>query len=198
MSQRRLPAHERVYTTGQVARLCRVATWTVAKWVDSGRLVGYRIPGSRERRVLRKELVRFLRDNGLPLGELEAEDARNLLLVGVGGALAARLREVLPAESGYRHELAACGFEAGVLAETFYADAVVIDLAMGRGECLQIAQNLRRYPRYERIPVIALANEDDPDPGGLTRYGFSQVFQKPFDVALLAEALAGRPGGRGC
>ena len=40
----------KVFTTGQVAKICKVAPRTVSKWFDSGRLKGYRIPGSQDRR----------------------------------------------------------------------------------------------------------------------------------------------------
>jgi excisionase family DNA binding protein len=64
---------KRVFTTGQVAQICRVSPPTVAKWFDSGRLQGYRIPGSRDRRILRESLIRFLKENHMPLGVLEEE-----------------------------------------------------------------------------------------------------------------------------
>ena len=40
---------KKVFTTGQVAKICKVAPRTVSKWFDSGRLRGYRIPGSQDR-----------------------------------------------------------------------------------------------------------------------------------------------------
>ena len=43
----------KVFTTGQVAKICKVAPRTVSKWFDSGRLKGYRIPGSQDRRIPR-------------------------------------------------------------------------------------------------------------------------------------------------
>jgi hypothetical protein len=60
---------------------------------------------------------------------------------------------------------------------------------MGRSESLQIAQNLRRNPPYETTLIIALANEDEASPEGLTQYGYNEAFKKPFDVALLAERI---------
>jgi two-component system, OmpR family, response regulator RpaA len=57
------------YTTTEVARLCEVCTRTVCKWVDTGLLVGHRIPGSRHRRVRRADLERFAADHGLTLAE---------------------------------------------------------------------------------------------------------------------------------
>ena len=62
-----------IFTTGQVAKICKVAPRTVSKWFDSGRLRGYRIPGSQDRRIPREHLIRFLKEHGMPLGELEDE-----------------------------------------------------------------------------------------------------------------------------
>lgn len=61
----------KVFTTGQTAELCNVAPRTVCKWIDTGLLKGYRIPGSLERRVPREHLVRFLREHNMPLGDLD-------------------------------------------------------------------------------------------------------------------------------
>ena len=61
----------KTYTTGQVAKLCDVSGRTVAKWVDLGRLKGYRIPCSLDRRIPHEDLVSFLKDHGMPLGDLE-------------------------------------------------------------------------------------------------------------------------------
>ena len=62
-----------IFTTGQVAKICKVAPRTVSKWFDSGRLRGYRIPGSQDRRIPREHLIRFLKEHGMPLGELDQE-----------------------------------------------------------------------------------------------------------------------------
>jgi len=62
---------KKVFTTGQVAKICRVSPRVVGKWFDAGKLGGYRIPGSQDRRIPREHLIRFLKEHGLPLGELE-------------------------------------------------------------------------------------------------------------------------------
>jgi excisionase family DNA binding protein len=179
-----------VYTTGEVARICQVAPRTVSKWFDSGRLRGYRIPGSQDRRIPRDELIKFLRAYGLPLGELEEEVGRHkVLVVGTEASLRNRIRELLPEAEGYKYEVADSGFEAGVHAERFRPDAIIVDLAMGRHEALQIARDLRRDRRYADTLLIALANEDEATPEALVPAGFQEVFKKPFDVTLLAERI---------
>jgi len=56
-----------VFTTGDIARICRVAPRTALNWLYSGLLGGYRLPLSRDWRVTRESLVRFLEENGMPI-----------------------------------------------------------------------------------------------------------------------------------
>lgn len=59
----------KIYTSGQVAKICKVAPRTVTKWFDSGRLKGYRIPGSQDRRIPREYLIKFIKEHGMPMPE---------------------------------------------------------------------------------------------------------------------------------
>ena len=180
---------KKVFTTGQVAKICKVAPRTVSKWFDSGRLRGYRIPGSQDRRIPREHLIKFLKEHGMPLGELEEEGLHKVLVIGAERLFIDRVKELLPDDEDYKYEVANSGFEAGIQAHSFHPDTIIIDLALGRSEALQIAQNLRRNPHYEATLIIALASEDEAEPEGLKNFGFSEAFKKPFDVALLAERI---------
>ena len=73
---------KKVFTTGQVAKICKVAPRTVSKWFDSGRLKGYRIPGSQDRRIPREQLIRFLKEHGMPLGELDIAEHKVTVVSG--------------------------------------------------------------------------------------------------------------------
>src|SRR5262245_38282403 len=181
---------KKVFTTGQVAKICKVAPRTVSKWFDSGRLRGYRIPGSQDRRIPREQLIKFLKEHGMPLGELEEEEWHKILVIGADKLFIDRLQELLPESDDFKYEVANSGFEAGILAESFHPDTIIIDLALGRSEALQIAANLRRNPHYEQTLMLALASEDEADPDSLkTNNQFSEAFKKPFDIALLAERI---------
>ncbi|QDU64857.1 Response regulator MprA [Planctomycetes bacterium Pan216] len=180
---------KKVFTTGQVAKICKVAPRTVSKWFDSGRLVGYRIPGSQDRRIPREHLIRFLKEHQMPLGELEEESMSKLLIIGTDRMMIDRLRAMMPESEDYKVQIAHSGFEAGIQAESFHPDAIVLDLAMGRSEGIQIASNLRRNNSYDECVIIGLASEDEADPDSLTNHGFTEVFKKPFDPALLVERL---------
>jgi two-component system response regulator RpaA len=180
---------KKVFTTGQVAKICQVAPRTVSKWFDSGRLKGYRIPGSQDRRIPRDQLIRFLKDNGMPLGQLEEEEWHKVLVIGAEKLFIDRVKEILPESDDYKYEIAQSGFEAGIMAGSFHPDTIIVDLALGRSEAIQITSNLRKDLSYETTLIVGMASEDEANPEQLKEYGFTEVFKKPFDVALLAERI---------
>ena len=61
----------KIYTLGQVAKICKVSRQTLKEFFDLGELRGYIIPGSEEARIPNEELIRFMKDYGIPLGKLE-------------------------------------------------------------------------------------------------------------------------------
>ncbi len=185
----------KVFTTGQVAKICKVAPRTVSKWFDSGRLKGYRIPGSQDRRIPREYLIKFLKEHGMPLGELEDETTAKVLVVSQDQVLIENLKRELPPERSFKFAAAASGFEAGIQAESFHPDGIIVDFSIGRTEALQICQNLRRNPEFTEVVLIALL----PDDGSMLSFDRSMInetFKKPFDVALLAERLRTLIGAR--
>ena len=64
-----------ILTTGQVARICKVAPRTVSGWFDSGRLRGYRVPGTGDRRIPIECLRRFLVESGMPTAGVDKYEA---------------------------------------------------------------------------------------------------------------------------
>ena len=46
-----------VFTTGEAAKICKVSQQTIIRCFDSGQLKGFRVPGSRFRRIPREQLV---------------------------------------------------------------------------------------------------------------------------------------------
>ncbi|HEX4608845.1 MAG TPA: response regulator [Urbifossiella sp.] len=180
---------KKVFTTGQVAKICKVAPRTVSKWFDSGRLKGYRIPGSQDRRIPREQLIRFLKEHGMPLGELEEEEWHKVLLIGTEKLFNDRVKELLPEDEDYKFQYANSGFEAGMLAGNFQPDTIIIDLGLGRAESIQIVARLRADETHTGTLIVGLASEDEAAPEQLGQYGFNDIFKKPFDVALLGEKI---------
>ncbi len=178
----------KVFTTGQVAKICKVAPRTVSKWFDSGRLKGYRIPGSQDRRIPREYLIKFLKEHGMPLGDLEDEAMAKCLIVAQDQVLIENLKRELPPEKSFKVAVAASGFEAGIQAESFTPDCIIVDFSIGKIEAVQICQNLRKNADFTDVILIALL-PDDGQPMSFDRSSISETFKKPFDAHLLAERL---------
>ena len=51
-------------TTGEAADVCKVSQQTIIRCFDSGRLGGFRVPGSKFRRIPRADLIKFMRATG--------------------------------------------------------------------------------------------------------------------------------------
>ena len=114
-----------VLTTGQVARICKVAPRTVSKWFDRGQLQGYKIPGSRDRRIPVRQLISFMKEHGMPTDDVEAGPELTLI-VAIPGS---RGDQLLASLSGHTDVMRAESlFEAGCIIERSRPHTVVIDL----------------------------------------------------------------------
>lgn len=174
----------KVFTTGQVAKICKVAPRTVAKWFDSGRIKGFRIPGSQDRRFPREYLIKFLKEHGMPLGDLEMT---KVLIVTHDQVLIENLQRELSTERLFKLSFAADGFAAGMSADTLHPDCIIVDFAIGKANALQILQGLRRSSDFAETKLVAVLPEGSsisPD-----RSIVDEVFKKPLDDKLLAQRL---------
>ena len=83
-----------LFTTGEAAEICRVSQQTIIRCFDSGRLEGFRVPGSRFRRIPRESLMKFMKDNSIPLDGLET-GKKKILVVDDDAEIVDLLVEVL-------------------------------------------------------------------------------------------------------
>ena len=124
----------------------------------------------------------------MPTTELEEAAVAKVLVVAQDQVLIENLRRELPPERQFKVEVAASGFDAGIQAESFHPDCIVVDFSIGRTEALQICQNLRRNSEFADIILIALL-PDDGSTSSIDRSSINETFRKPFDASLLAERL---------
>ena len=175
-----------VLTTGEVARICHVAPRTVSKWFDSGRLRGYRIPGSRDRRIPMENLLAFMRTHGIPLEGIDAGVCRVLIL----DADAPReVADALNASEHFEVRTAVNDFEAGVVAQQFRPHVVVLNID-GRDEQAQsMCRNIKANAALQTAKVIAAgSNWSDGRRGQFRSRGFDRCLARPYGPADLAWA----------
>jgi excisionase family DNA binding protein len=178
-----------VLTTGQVAQICNVAPRTVTKWFDTGKLKGYRIPGSRDRRIPASELIRFMRAHDIPTGMLEVGKLK-VLIIDDNQENAANLAAVLAERANYEVELAHNGFDAGVLAHRFTPHAVLINLFSSTIDAGQICKNIRTSTDLVGTKVIAVGERlSESETAALLRKGFDGVFSKNGDMNQIVKVI---------
>jgi len=90
-----------IFTTGEAAEICSVSQQTIIRCFDNGRLQGFRVPGSRFRRIPRADLIRFMRENEIPLG-IFGGDRRKVLVVDDDPELSVRIGEAFRSDGTWQ------------------------------------------------------------------------------------------------
>jgi len=178
-----------VLTTGDVARICNVAPRTVSKWFDSGELRGYRIPGSKDRRIPMNELIRFMKANNMPTDILPVGKVRVLLVDGQEYAKPEMI-DALAGRGGYEVHAAHSGFEAGVAVQKFAPHVVLINLLAKEIDAHGICRCLRASDDFEATKIIALANQlSSQEAVALMQKGFDGYVPNPSDPAEIVRKI---------
>jgi len=170
-----------VLTTGQVARICHVAPRTVSKWFDSGQLRGYRIPGSKDRRIPIEQLLRFMHAHGMPVDGLKLGPKR-ILMIDADTVFTDVLAKVLSG-SGFEVVVAATAFEAGAFVQQCKPDILVVDVELADIHPSTITRFFRSSADLQATRLIAIANELSVARGeALLQQGFDGWLRKPFQI----------------
>ncbi len=178
-----------VLTTGEVAKICNVAPRTVSKWFDSGALSGYRIPGSKDRRIPLNQLIRFMKQHGMPLNGLMTGCTR-VLIVDEEQDIVEVLEKILEDEAKYEVEVARGGFAAGITAEKFRPHVILLDMHLRDVDGREVAKQVRANPDLQLTKVIAMSGKLTEDElRSLTTTGFDGFLRKPFHVRQVMEAV---------
>ena len=171
-----------VFTTGEVAQVCKVSQQTVIRCFDSGRLHGFRVPGSRFRRIPRQALVAFMKENQIPLDQLES-GKRRVLIVDDDTAIIEMFTELLERDGRFEVSTATTGYDAGIVTEQFRPDIMLLDFKLPDVNGNVVCRTIRSNPNYEHIRIIAISGVADPDEvEELKAAGADDFIRKPFDI----------------
>lgn len=178
-----------VLTTGEVAKICNVAPRTVSKWFDTGVLKGYRIPGSKDRRIPVSQLVRFMKEHGIPFDGVVGGKTR-ILVVDDEQEIVDALTKVLGEQANYEVRAATSGFAAGIEAERFKPHVMLLDVHLGENDSRNLANMVRADDELQLCKIIAMSGKlTDGQLQGLKTQGFDGFLKKPFAVRQVIEAI---------
>ena len=181
-----------VFTTGQAAKICGVSPRTVAKWFDAGSLKGYRIPNSQDRRIPAFMLLKFMREHGMPMKEIEKLVYAHVLLIGLPASEAKAIDDALSVYSYFRCYIEVSQFTAGMRAISFNPDVIVVDGSCGTAALRPLCDAMNQYGDGDKRWVVGLMPNKRPNSNrrqqeslSTDRSIFSECFDRPFDPELL-------------
>lgn len=187
---------KQVFTTGEAAQVCGVSQQTIIRCFDSGRLGGFRVPGSRFRRIPRTDLLGFMKENGIPVDSLGDEKPK-VLVVDDDTAMLKLVEEVLMSAGDFEVETATNGYDAGLLTERFGPDIILLDYMLPDINGNVVCERIKRNPDTESIQIIFVSgavNRTEID--GLLAVGADGFIAKPFDPKELVDCVRSRVATR--
>ncbi len=181
--------HKAVYTTGEAADVCNLSQQTIIRCFDSGQLEGFRVPGSKFRRIPRNSLVKFMEDNSIPMDNLGSDKIR-VLVVDDDPNILELFGDALAMDSRFEVATASTGYDAGVQTHQFRPDIVVIDYNLPDVNGNIVCKTIRDDPELTHIKIIIISggvNAADVD--RLLEAGADEFIKKPFNIESLMERI---------
>src|SRR5262245_35545791 len=183
-------AGKQVFTTGEAAEICKVSQQTIIRCFDAGRLQGFRVPGSRFRRIPRVELMRFMRANDIPTEILEAGRKR-ILVVDDDAKIIELYEDVLVKDGRFDVKTARTGYDAGMLTEQFKPHLILLDYMLPDINGNLVCDRVRRNPDLVGTKIIIVSGVVKPDEiDALLKSGADDFVKKPFNIEDLLERVS--------
>ena len=171
-----------VLTTGDVAKICHVAPRTVSKWFDNGQLKGYRIPGSKDRRIPVSELMRFMKTHNIPTSGLAVGKIR-VLIADSNQTASATLAEALKSKADYDVQVVHSNFETGAIVEKFAPHVLLISLLANGIDAADVCKGIRSNEESQTVKIVALVNNlSNSEAAALMQKGFDGYVSYSDDV----------------
>ncbi|MGE3181138.1 MAG: response regulator [Phycisphaerae bacterium] len=178
-----------VFTTGEVAEICSLSQQTVIRCFDRGQLGGYRVPGSRFRRIPRESLIQFMKEHNIPLDQLELGKTR-ILVVDDDPAIVEMLVEMLERDGRFEVATASTGFDAGMRTNEFKPEVIVLDYMLPDINGNAVCKRIRADEKLSNVKIIIVSGVIDQDHvAQLFSDGANAFLQKPFRIDALVNKI---------
>lgn len=173
---------EKVYTTGEVAKLTGVNFRTVIRWIERGELDGYKLPGRGDHRVTLASLIAFMQKHRMPIPEEvvgEAEE-KSVLVVDDEPAMANAIARIFKRD-GWHVYIAGDGFQAGALLMQHKPQLMTLDLRMPGMDGFSVLDFTRKHFLTDKLKIIVVSAQPEQDMIMALKNGADATFEKPFE-----------------
>ncbi len=179
-----------VFTTGEVASICNVSQQTIIRCFDNGRLKGFRVPGSRFRRIPMDALRAFMRENEIPLENLES-GKKKVLVVDDDANIVDMMKDLLERDGRFEVRTAESGYDAGILTEQFRPDMMLLDFKLPDINGNVVCRRIRSNSAYQHMKIVIVSGVADPtEVEELMAAGADEFIKKPFAVDKVIQKMA--------
>ena len=179
------------FSTSDVARFCHVTPDTVRKWAEAGRIPVFKTPGG-HRRIRRDDLIRFLKENEIPIHVDLQEDGTRVLVVDDEQSIAGIIERFLE-RTGRHFDVAVAkdGFDAGHRVGTFQPSVVFLDLRLPGMDGFEVCRRIKGSAATANTKIIAMTGAYEADIANrIVELGAAICIRKPFTPDDLREALS--------
>src|ERR1700742_5363226 len=177
------------FTTGEGGEICKVSQQTIIRCFDSGRLRGFRVPGSRFRRIPRDALIQFMKDNGIPPDALDNGKSK-VLVVNDDPEIVELFVDVLERDGRFEVKTAATGYDAGIMTQEFMPDLLILDYMLPDINGNVVCQTVRKNPNFEHMKIIIVSGVvNQEEINDLMKAGADEFVKKPFNIEKLIERI---------
>ena len=179
------------FSTSEVAKYCHVTADTIRKWAEAGRIQVFKTPGG-HRRIRREDLLRFLRENNIPVHNDLDNSGTKVLVVDDEKAVISVVRRFLErAQTPFQIEVAMDGYDAGMMVATYRPDVIFLDLRLPGLDGFEVCRRIKSHPDSATSHVIAMTGYYEGEAATrVLELGASMLMQKPFTPDDLRRALA--------
>jgi excisionase family DNA binding protein len=179
------------FSTSEVAKYCHVTADTIRKWAEAGRIHVFKTPGG-HRRIRRDDLVRFLRENSIPVhGDLDNSGIKILVVDDEKAVISVVRRFLERAQTPFQIEIALDGYSAGHQMATFRPNVVFLDLRLPGLDGFEVCRRIKSTPETQNTHIIAMTGYYEGDVAQrVLELGAAMLLQKPFTPDDLRRALA--------
>lgn len=170
------------YTTGEAAEICKLSQQTIIRCFDNGQLQGFRVPGSRFRRIPRDKLIQFMKEHNLPMDGLDSDKIR-VLVVDDDPQIIEILVESLRQDGRFEVRTAQNAYDAGVLSMEFHPDVLTLDYLLPDFNGDVVCRSIRQNPGLASIKILVITGAAGPgEIDRLLEAGADDYMKKPFNI----------------
>lgn len=182
-------------TSGEIAAYCDVNLRTVIRWIDSGKLKAFKLPGRGNNRVLVSDFLEFLESHNMPIPEAFAASGTPKVLIVDDEMPMAKAIQRVARKAGFETLIANGGFQAGMMLSQHHPRLMTLDLSMPGMDGYSVIQFTREQYEYKHLKIIVISALDEKSLERAMDMGANAVLPKPFsnnELSALFELYLGK------